>query len=130
MDKLTMLPISVVPRAKKKMTGLHPKRLYSLAVMPTFELWRATISAATIASISASGSAIGAAATKVARRVVRMAAVFILAVDWKFSEFVTCRKQERMKLSRLRGDLRLAQEARGEESLSEREAGEDEEREI
>lgn len=32
---LTMFPISVVPRAKKKMIGLQPPVLYSFDVVPT-----------------------------------------------------------------------------------------------
>lgn len=63
-----MLPTSVDPRAKKKITGRQPKRVYSLAVMPTLEDWRASIST-------------GAAAAKVARRATRAVENCILAVE-------------------------------------------------
>ena len=35
-----MFPISVEPRAKKKITSLQPPLVYSLAVMPTLVDWR------------------------------------------------------------------------------------------
>lgn len=35
-----MFPISVDPRAKKKMMSLQPPIVYSFSAMPTFAIWR------------------------------------------------------------------------------------------
>lgn len=72
-----MLPISVDPRAKKKMTGLQPppmRWVYSFEVVPTRLL--SCLSTRT----SASGIAAGAAKATVARVETRMAETFMFAV--------------------------------------------------
>lgn len=59
---LTKLPTSVEPRAKKKMTGLQPLLVYSVAVIPTD--WRFSRSISPSAGVGAAA----AMAVKAARK--------------------------------------------------------------